>query len=109
MFGQQRHNIFPKTGFPTHPTKVQNQVIVMEQFGNKLQRLQKFHGLTLKQLALKLDYTTHSYLSEIETGVKMPPVDLVLKISHLFKVTTDELLKDNIEIDLPFLHFSKEK
>ena len=81
----------------------------MERFGNKLHRLRKFHGLTLKQLALKLGYTTHSYLSEIETGVKMPTVDFVLKISHLFNVTTDELLKDNIEIDLPFLHFSQEE
>lgn len=53
--------------------------------------------MTLQELAAALGYTTHSYLSEIEVGKKQPTVNLVLDIAELFQVSTDELLKDNLE------------
>lgn len=81
----------------------------MKQFGKKLHILRKFHHLTLKQLALKLGYATHSYLSEIEAGIKIPTIDFVLKVSQLFNVTTDELLKDTLEINLSHSHLMEEK
>lgn len=81
----------------------------MEQFGKKLHALRKFHRLTLKQLALTLGYATHSYLSELEAGVKMPTVDFVLKVSEFFGVTTDELLKDEIEVNCLASYPAEEK
>jgi transcriptional regulator with XRE-family HTH domain len=56
--------------------------------------------MTLQQLAEKMGYATHSYISEIESGQKTPTVQFVLKISRLFNISTDELLKDELEPDI---------
>lgn len=71
----------------------------MKEFGTKLRVLRQKHGLTLKELATRLGYETHSYLSEIESAKKRPTADLVLKVSRLFEVSTDSLLKDEISIE----------
>lgn len=60
--------------------------------------LRTLRGMTLKELAEELGYTTHSYLSEIETGKKTPTVELVISVATLFEVTTDELLKDDLDL-----------
>ncbi len=73
----------------------------MKKFGEKLQNLRIHRGMTLVQLAQALGYTTHSYLSEIESGKKQPTVELVIRVARLFDVTTDELLRDEIEITIP--------
>jgi transcriptional regulator with XRE-family HTH domain len=70
----------------------------MEKFGKKLRVLRKQRRMTLQQLADALGYTTHSYLSEIESGKKQPTIDLVLGVAQLFDVTTDELLKDHLAL-----------
>jgi transcriptional regulator with XRE-family HTH domain len=70
----------------------------MEKFGEKLRVLRNQRRMTLQQLAGALGYTTHSYLSEIESGKKQPTIDLVLGVAQLFNVTTDELLKDHLEL-----------
>ena len=44
--------------------------------------------------------TSHGYISELESGKKLPTVDFVLRLARLFDVTTDELLKDEIELEL---------
>ena len=72
----------------------------MERFGEKLHDLRKFHNVTLKWLANQLGYTTHSYISEIESGYKVPDVEFVLKTARLFNVSTDDLLKDELELNL---------
>lgn len=56
--------------------------------------------MTLKHLASCLGYATHSYLSEIESGQKVPTVPLVIEVARLFYCTTDELLKDELEVTL---------
>lgn len=71
-----------------------------EHFGDKLRALRKHHNVTLHWLASQLGYTTHSYISEIESGQKSPTVSFVLKVSYLFTVTTDQLLKDELELDV---------
>ncbi|MBI5303412.1 MAG: helix-turn-helix transcriptional regulator [Chloroflexi bacterium] len=68
-----------------------------KRFGGKLRILRTQRKMTLQELAAALGYTTHSYLSEIEVGKKQPTVNLVLDIAELFQVSTDELLKDNLE------------
>ncbi len=72
----------------------------MERFGEKLRALRKYHHVTLQWLANELGYSTHSYISEIEKGQKIPTAQFVLKVSRLFQVSTDMLLKDEIELNL---------
>ena len=67
-------------------------------FGEKLRTLRTRRGLTLTQLSEQLGYKAHGYLSEIESGKKPPTAVLVLKVSRLFNVSADSLLKDEIEI-----------
>ncbi|MBP8000482.1 MAG: helix-turn-helix domain-containing protein [Chloroflexi bacterium] len=72
----------------------------MERFGEKLRQLRQYHHVTLVWLANQLGYSTHSYISEVEAGQKIPTVHFVLKVARLFQVTTDELMKDEMEIKL---------
>jgi len=68
-------------------------------FGEKLRVLRIRHGLTLLELAHALGYVTHTYISEIETGKKMPTAEFVLGVARLFNVTTDQLLKDELNLE----------
>lgn len=70
----------------------------MKRFGEKLRNLRTKKEMTLKELAHALGLTAHGYISEIEAGKKKPTTDFVLKVARYFKVTTDELLKDELEI-----------
>ncbi len=54
--------------------------------------------MTLKELAVALGHVAHGYISELESGKKMPTVELVLSVAQLFEVTTDELLRDDLEL-----------
>ncbi len=71
----------------------------MERFGEKLHTLRKKHHITLQALATELGYVAHSHISQIETGKKLPTVDFVLKVARKFDVSTDQLLKDELEIE----------
>ncbi len=70
----------------------------IQRFGEKLHTLRTQKGFTLKELAYQLGHAAHGYISELETGKKLPTVELVLSIARLFNVTTDELLKDELEL-----------
>ena len=71
----------------------------ISRFGEKLHFLRTREKLTLQQLARKLGLSAHGYISELENGKKLPTVEFAVKVSRLFDVTTDELLKDEIELD----------
>lgn len=71
----------------------------IQRFGQKLHALRREHNLTLKELANALGYTAHGHISELEGGKKIPTAEFVLGVARLFHVTTDQLLKD--ELDLP--------
>lgn len=71
----------------------------MQRFGEKLRALRARRGLTLQQLAHALDMTAHGYISELEAGKKTPTVDFVLGVARLFDVSTDLLLKDELDLD----------
>ena len=47
-------------------------------------------------LAEELGYKSHTYMSEVENGKKLPTVKMVLQVARYFGVTTDELLKDEL-------------
>ncbi|HZG50766.1 MAG TPA: helix-turn-helix transcriptional regulator [Pyrinomonadaceae bacterium] len=70
----------------------------IERFGEKLHTLRVQHDMTLQGLANQLGLTSHSYISELEAGKKIPTAELVLNVARLFGVTTDELLKDELEM-----------
>lgn len=50
------------------------------------------------ELAEAVGYTAYSYISEVETGKLKPSLEFALKVSRLFNVTTDQLLKDELEV-----------
>jgi transcriptional regulator with XRE-family HTH domain len=72
----------------------------MQRFGEKLRGLRTAHGLTLQQLAAELGYSTHAYISELESGKKAPTAALVLKVARRFGVSTDVLLMDELEVEV---------
>jgi len=75
----------------------------IQRFGEKLRMLRIQRDLTLKELAAALGYVAHGYISEIECGKKQPTAEFVLNAARLFNVTTDLLLKDelNLVLDRP--------
>jgi transcriptional regulator with XRE-family HTH domain len=75
---------------PPHPQ--------IQRFGQKLRALRRGRGLTLKGLAAALGYTAHGHISELEAGKKTPTAEFALSAAYFFHVTTDELLKDELEL-----------
>lgn len=71
----------------------------VKKFGAKLRFLREERDLTLKDAAVALGYKTHSHLSAIESGIKAPTVEMVVKVARLFDVTTDALVDDGIAIN----------
>jgi transcriptional regulator with XRE-family HTH domain len=71
----------------------------MQKFGEKLHQLRVSQRLTLKELAVAFGLNAHGYISEIESGKKKPTADFVLKVARFFDVTTDQLLKDELDIE----------
>jgi len=71
----------------------------MQRFGEKLRALRKYRGWTQQQLASQLDFH-HSHLYRLETGQKKPNAELLLKLSRIFDVPVDVLLKDEEEIEI---------
>src|SRR5262249_38764054 len=70
----------------------------VNRFGEKLHLLRTRQGLTLKALALALGHVAHGYISELEAGKKMPTAEFVLRTARFFDISTDLLLKDELEI-----------
>ena len=70
----------------------------MNRFGEKLHTLRTQHGMSLKELALALGYTAHGHLSELESGKKLPTAKFVLSVARFFDVSTDRLLKDELDL-----------
>lgn len=70
----------------------------IQRFGEKLHTLRVRRGMTLKELATELGLSAHGYISELEAGKKVPTAELALNVARLFGVTTDELMKDELEL-----------
>lgn len=67
-------------------------------FADKLIRLRKINGMSQEDLAEELGVSRQA-ISKWEGMLSVPDLQNVLKISELFNVTTDYLLKDNIGED----------
>lgn len=70
----------------------------MKRFGEKLRTLRQQQGLTLQQLSEMLDVST-THIWNIEHGRKTPNVAMVIKISDIFGVTADRLIRDELDLD----------
>lgn len=68
-------------------------------FGEKLRTLRTKADMTLSELATVFGYSSHSYLSEIESGRKAPTLSITLLTSQFFDISTDILLKDELNIE----------
>jgi transcriptional regulator with XRE-family HTH domain len=71
----------------------------MQRFGEKLCTLRVRHGISQQKLAAELGASAHSFIYKLETGVKRPNAEHLLKLSRLFGVSIDVLLKDELELD----------
>lgn len=65
-------------------------------FGEKLVQLRKQHRLSQDELAARLKVSRQA-VSRWETGETMPETENVLGLSRLFQVSTDYLLKEELE------------
>lgn len=70
----------------------------MERFGEKLRTLRQHQGLTVRQLGEMLE-VSGPYIVQMEQGQKIPNAAMIIKIARLFKVSTDQLMLDEFEID----------
>lgn len=64
--------------------------------GEKIQQLRKASGLSQDQLAEQLDVSRQS-ISKWELNDAMPDAKRLIRLSELFNVSIDDLLKDNQE------------
>lgn len=62
-------------------------------FSEKLQKLRKDKGLSQEQLAELLNVSRQA-VSKWESGQTYPEIDKLIKLSDLFNVTLDELVRD---------------
>jgi len=69
----------------------------MKRLGEKLHTLRKKQGLSQVQLGkmLGVDYT---HVGKMERGERMPSLEILVKIAQLFKVSTDSLVLDDLEL-----------
>jgi transcriptional regulator with XRE-family HTH domain len=70
----------------------------VQRLGEKLRFLRQQRGMTVRDLAAALGYTGHSHISDIENGKREPRASFILKVALLFGVTTDQLLRDDLDV-----------
>lgn len=73
----------------------------MINMGNKLKNLRKQKRLTQKQVADRIGLAI-SAVSSYEAGTRYPSYDVLIKLAHIYHVSTDYLLgmTDKKELDI---------
>ena len=71
----------------------------MVDFGQRLRTLRLNNAFTQQQLADRLGLTK-SVISAYETDLRLPSYDVLLKLSRIFKVSTDYLLGTSLHNDV---------
>ena len=69
-------------------------LINKKHFGHRTADYRRNLGLSQTELADKLGVTAQA-VSKWETGATLPDVELLLELSHLFRLSVNELLEDN--------------
>jgi len=70
----------------------------MKRFGEKLRTLRQRNGLTMRRLSEILG-VRDSYISQLESGDKIPNVAMLIKVADVFHVALDQLARDELELD----------
>ncbi len=70
----------------------------MKRFGEKLRVLRQRHGMTQIQLGDSLE-VKQSYIGKMERGERVPNVAMLIKVSRIFNISADVLMKDELELD----------
>ena len=63
--------------------------------GKRIRQLREKAGITQLKLA-EIAGVTLVHLSNVETGIALPGVEVVIKIADYFGVTTDWILRENV-------------
>ncbi len=71
---------------------------VMQRFGGKLRTLRQQYGWSQQKVSELLE-VSRPYVAKMERGEKIPNASMILKIADLFEVTTDQLMRDELEVD----------
>jgi len=70
----------------------------MSRFGEKLRYLRQKRGLTMRELADALQFKSHGFIGDLESGRKYPSLDLAVKVADFFGVSVDQLARDDQEV-----------
>ncbi|NTU83272.1 MAG: helix-turn-helix transcriptional regulator [Chloroflexales bacterium] len=75
---------------------------MITRFGKKVRRLRERAGQTQSELAHAIGLSDRSkgFISEIESGKKIPKATLVLRLADHLGVSTDYLLRDDLGAEL---------
>ncbi len=71
----------------------------MKRFGEKMATLRHRHGMSVRDLARELGYTSHSHVGKIESGKREPSLKFAIKVARLFSVTIDQLVNDELDLE----------
>ncbi len=63
--------------------------------GDRIKKIRKEHHLTQEQLAENVEVSVE-YISEIERGLKIPSMQLFIKLIEILDVSADYLLRDAV-------------
>jgi transcriptional regulator with XRE-family HTH domain len=67
--------------------------------GAKIRYLRHQRKMTQGELGQSLDLASHGHITNVETTRRVASIDLVLRIADFFRVTTDYLLRDNVQVE----------
>jgi transcriptional regulator with XRE-family HTH domain len=77
--------------------------VTKENIGRRIKEARAKRSLTQEQLAEKTDITI-VYLSELERGVKLPSLTVFVNIAEALHVSTDSLLRDDLETGKEYIY-----
>jgi transcriptional regulator with XRE-family HTH domain len=70
----------------------------MKRLGEKVRTLRKREGWTQTQLAEILG-VDQSHIVKLEKGDRTPSLEILIKLTQIFQVTSDQLIMDDQEVD----------
>ncbi|MFP5518296.1 MAG: helix-turn-helix domain-containing protein [Bdellovibrionia bacterium] len=77
--------------------------------GHFLKEKRELAGLSQKDVATKLGYSTPQFVSNWERGISTPPLKTLKKIGDLYKVSPDELFNVTLNYQLQQMTFDLKK
>ncbi len=77
---------------------------MIKDLSSRLTEMRNMHGSSQTQVA-RIVGVSHDSISSYERGFREPPLDVLIKLAHLYRVSTDYLLgiSKNKSIDMSWL------